>query len=249
MDDIDQQTLNEEVVEPNLETSSVEEPSSSEEIVTPDTEATAQVPETSIETEESPKKGAQKRIQELVTERNTERERAKSLEQQLAELTGSVEPTVPQGQYTPQFDSNEIDPVKYQQEVVKSAVSAAQLVVKQGEAINRINNEATQVIRKYPELDPDNAAYDPELSEMVTKQTLKLVKAEPYTASPKSIVEELMRPYKRLVTKEVGKARENIAKQVSQTATRPTSVSTGGGKSHQEKSIAELEAELGIVQS
>jgi len=55
----------------------------------------------------------------------------------------------------------------------------------------------------------------------------------------------MMKPYLRSVTKEVGKVSENLAKQVSQAATRPTSVSTSGGKSNKDKSIKELEAELG----
>lgn len=58
----------------------------------------------------------------------------------------------------------------------------------------------------------------------------------------------LMKPYKRAVTKEVGRVSENLAKQVSQAATRPTSIHKSD-KPLEEKSIQELERELGIVQS
>jgi len=249
MDDIDQPTLNEQGEETTLDTSSVPEETTTGEVETPDTESTDEVPESTTETEESPKKGAQARIRELSAEKNQYKEKAKSLEQQLAELTGSGVQQAPQPAYTPQFDGSEIDPVKYQQEVVKSAVSAAQLVAKQSEAVNRITNEASQVIREFPQLDPDSDQFDPELSESVTEATLAHVQANPYNASPKKFVSKMMKPFTRAVTKEVGKATENIAKQVSQAATRPTSVTTKGGKTYQEKSIAELEAELGIVQS
>lgn len=247
MDDIDQPTLNEQGEETTLDTSSVPE-TTTEEVETTDTNSTEEVPEINTETEESPKKGAQKRIQDLVTERNQEREKTKSLEQQLAELTGNRVET-PEPAYVPKFDGSEIDPEQYRQEVVKSAVSAAQLVAKQSEAVNRINNEATQVIRQYPQLDPDSEQFDKELSDSVTEATIAHVQSSPYSASPKKFVERMMKPFTRAVTKEVSKATENIAKQVSQAATRPTSVTTNGGKTYQEKSIKELEAELGIVQS
>ena len=104
-------------------------------------------------------------------------------------------------------------------------------------------------MRLYPELDPESDSFDKELSESVTEATLAYVKSEPYTASPKKFVDKMMKPYRRAVTKEVGKASENIARQVSQAAQRPTSVSTGGKKSDNELSIKELEDKYGIVQT
>lgn len=248
MDDIEQPTLNEQGEETNLDTSSVPEQDTTGEVETPDTESTDEVPVGDTETDDSPKKGAQSRIRELNAKAKSAEEKAKSLEQQLAELTGNAV-EVPQPAYTPKFEGNEIDPEVYRQEVVKSAVSAAQLVAKQSEAVNRINTEATQVIRDFPQLDPDSELFDSELSESVTEATMAHVQSNPYTASPKKFVARMMKPFTRAVTKEVGRATENMAKQVSQAATRPTSVSTSGGKSNQEKTIAELEAELGVVQS
>jgi hypothetical protein len=57
-----------------------------------------------------------------------------------------------------------------------------------------------------------------------------------------------MKPYKAAITREVGQATENIAKQVSETALRPTSVRKPE-KAAGDKTLAELEQELGIVNS
>lgn len=246
MDDIDQPTLNEQGEETTLDVSSTPETETAGEVEVPDTEATVEVAEDTTETVEGPKKGAQARIRELNAKAKSAEERAKGLEHKLLELTGGGVVDTPPTPYVPKFDGSEIDPEAYRQEVVKSAVSAAQLVAKQSEAISRINAEATQVLSEFPQLDPDSDQFDSELSESVTEATIAHVQSNPYSASPKKFVTKLMRPFSRAVTKEVGKVTENIAKQVSQTATKPTSVTSAGGKSNSEKSLAELEAELGF---
>ena len=238
--------------EASISESSTEETKATEEVETPpeETESTEEVEpaETQTETEEAPKKGANARIRELNAKAKSAEEKAKGLEQQLAELTGSVEPQAPSAQYTPQVEAGvEITPEQYKEDVLKTAQTMVDLKIKQSEAVSRINNEANQVVQIYPQLDPDSDSYDKELSESVTEATLAYVKANPYTASPKKFVEKLMKPYLRAVTKEVGKATETIARQVSEAAARPTSVTTKGGKSDRDKSIAELEAEIGFI--
>jgi len=57
-----------------------------------------------------------------------------------------------------------------------------------------------------------------------------------------------MKPYKGAVTKAVGEQKEELAKQASQGAIKPTSVRKQD-KSSKEKTIEELESELGVVQS
>lgn len=204
------------------------------------------------ETEERPnKKGFQSRVKELVKERDEAKEQAQSLAQRLEELTGEVSPTgqeIPQ--YTPQYEpGSEVTPEQYQQDVTRTADSLVQLRLKQSEAVNRINNESRDAIRKYPELDPDDKEhFNRELSDSITEATEHYVKSNPYSASVTKFVDKLMTPYKRAVSKEVGQATENIAKQVSSAALRPTSVKSGE-KTASEKSIAELEAELGVVQA
>src|SRR5690606_19136586 len=115
-------------------------------------------------------------------------------------------------------------------------------------AVTRINSEASEIMREYPELNPDSDQFNRELSESITEAVEAQIRLNPYSASVKQIVGKLMKPLKGAVTKEVGKASDTMAKQVSQAALRPTSVRKGE-KPAEEKTIAELEAELGIVQS
>lgn len=250
MDDIDQTLIEGAGEETSHSESSTEEPKTVGEVETPDVEATAETPEeTQTETIDAPKKGAQARIKELNTRAKLAEEKSKSLEQQLAELTGSVEPSGVPEQYQPQVDLNsgEISLDQYKQDILRTAESLVNLKVKQSETINRINNEAGEAIRKYPQLDPSSDQFDKELSESITEATLAHVKSNPYSASPKKFVDKLMKPFTRAVDKQVGQERETIAKQVSQSAVRPTSVTSAGGKADKEKTIKELEAELGIV--
>lgn len=201
-----------------------------------------------VETEGEPKKGAQARIKELAKERDEYKGKAQSLAEKLAEVTGSVEPQGNQP-YMPQYQPDEeVSPERLQQDVLKTADAMVQLRIKQNDAINRINNESMDAVRSYPQLDPESEQFDPELSETITEAVEAHVKMNPYSASVKSFVNKLMKPYQRAVDKEVGQATERIAKQVSETALRPTSVRKAE-KNATEKSIAELEQELGVVQS
>lgn len=207
------------------------------------------------ETAES-NKGANQRIRELNNKAKAAEqraiqaeERAQSLSERLAEIN---EPIGFQGhtpQYSPQYQpGEEITQERLQADVTQAANAIVELRIKQNNAINRINNEAMDVVRKYPQLDPDSDSFDKELSESITEATEAHIRQQPYSASPKKFVEKMMKPYLRAVDNEVGKVTENIAKQVSETALRPTSVRKPE-KSASEKSVAELEQELGIVNS
>lgn len=201
------------------------------------------------ETEEKPKKGYTQRVRELANKANEAEERANSLEDKLATLTGRDEPAVPRGPaYEPQVEAGaEVTAEQYKQDVVKAADALVTLRVKQSEAANRINNEASEVIGKYPELDPDSDEFNGELSDTITEATEAYVKANPYTASVKGFVGKQMKLHQGAVTKEVGKASKQVAKQATEAALKPTSVRKGE-KTAEEKSIAELEKELGVFQ-
>lgn len=206
----------------------------------------------SVEHEEQPKKGAQQRIKEVLNQKDEykalavkEREARISLEKQIAELTGSVEP---------QFDFNapqsplgeEITPEQYQADVQKKAMQAAYLINQQQRNLDRINQEANASIQKYEALNPDSDNYNDKLSASVTKATLAFVKANP-TGSVKEFVQDLMEPYLEAVGKEVGKREEILTKQVSESAMRPTQAPKAGEKPFSELSIEEMEAKLGLV--
>ena len=210
-------------------------------------------------TETTEKKGYQARIQELNSKAKAAEEKAQSLEQKLAELTNPVgfQGNIPQ--FSPQepvvAEGEEISVAELNRRIaqrdarlLQQANASTQLQLKQSEAINRINREANEVMGIFPELNPDSDEYNHELSETVSEATEAYIKSNPYSASVKTFVSKLMKPYRGAVTREVGKATENIAKQVSQAALGPTSVRKAE-KTAAEKSIAELEAELGIVYS
>lgn len=201
------------------------------------------------ETIDAPKKGYSARVQELANKARSAEDKVKSLEERIAELTGSVEPQTDFSQYSPQVEpGSEVSPDQYRTDVLRTAESMVTLKLKQSEAVNRINSESSESMRKYPELDPSSDSFNKELSESITDAVEAHVKVNPYSASVSKFVDKLMKPYKGAVDKEVGKAAENIAKQVSAAALKPTNVSRPE-KNASEKSIAELEAELGIVQA
>src|SRR3990167_234114 len=174
--------------EAGSDTSSVSEPKATGEMETPSVESeikTEESEETQSETVEAPKKGAQSRIRELNA-------KAKSPEQKLAELTGSGKSIAPQAPYTPQVDANgEVSPEQYRNHVLGTAQAMVDLKIKQSEAVNRINNEARDIVQKYPQLDPDSDQFDKELSDSVTEATESYVRMNPYSASPKNFVERM----------------------------------------------------------
>ena len=242
--------------EASISEPSTEEPKASGEVEAPSSET--ERPEMVVEevteeeepkTEEAPKKGAQSRIRELNAKAKEAEERAQSLEEKIAELTRGSSPQGPMAPQLPQIQpGQELTLEQYQQHVLQTANAMVDLRVKQSEAVQRINTETSEVMRKHPELDPDSDSFDRELSDAVTEAVEASVRANPYSASPKKVVEKMLKPYNRAVAKEVGKASENIAKQVSSAATRPTSVTTKGKKDYADMTPEELERELGVIQ-
>ena len=251
-----------------------EEPSTSEETAEeeqePKEEVATESEATETETGES-KKGYSQRVRELNAKaKEAERkaaeaeERAQSLAEKLSGITGQNDS---EGDYNyPQYDPNvqdgdQITPERYQGDVAQAANTIVDWRLKHERAVSRIDKEANDVIVKYPELDPDNKeSYNKELSDAITAAVEKEAVITSYdksgrpvrtvnvNANVKGLVDTLMKPYKAAVSKEVGQATENIAKQVSETALRPTSVRKQE-KAAGDKSIAELEQDLGIVNS
>ena len=195
--------------------------------------------------EQEEQKGADQRIRELNHRAKVAEEQARSLQERVAELTQASSTE----QYTPNVQpGEEITPERYTQDVTKTADSIVNLRMKQYEAETRIKSETDQVTKDYPQLRKGSSDFDPELSDTITEAVEAHIRVNPYSASVKKFVDKLMKPYKQAVDKEVGQATEKIAKQVSETALRPTSVRKQE-KTANEKSIAELEAELGVVNS
>lgn len=240
-------TLNEgEVVNTQTESLPVEE-KATEEVVTDKTEPTGEVENGTTETGEGSesKRGFSERVRELNQRAKDAEAERDSLKAELGKLTGSYEPGgLPQ--YQPQVTpGEEITPERYQQDVGKTADAIVTLRLKQQAVLNRINTEAESVMKSYPQLDPEDPAYDRELSKAVTQAVTAHVKADPFNSSVKKFTEMLMKPYQKAVDRKVSEAQKDIAKQVSQEALKPTAIQ-GVSKSAKEMSIKELEEKYGL---
>lgn len=257
--------LNKVEEENNLDATPAPEVKASEEVPKPKAEPTGEAKEKGKETGERPKKGYSQRVRELnakakEAEAKATRAEAKaqSLEGKLSELTAPQEPKF-EKPVEPSEDKpilapgEEIDPYQLEERlqarekrILQRAKSDAELISKQSDAVNRINTEASEVVKRYPELDPESDTFNKDLSDSVTEAAEAHVRANPYSASVKTFVAKMMKPYRRAVTKEAGKVTEKVAKQASETALRPTSVK-GGEKKFEELTIEEMEKKLGIV--
>ena len=218
------------------------EEQTAEEAPAESSEVAPQSEEVVEETEQKPKKGANARIGELVGE-------VKSLKQRLAEVT-APSGAIPQKQPNTaiDLDSDEVTPDQYRQHVLETASNMVDLKLKQSEAISRIDKESQEVMRAYPQLDPDNELFDKELSETVSEAIEAQVRLNPYSAPVKAFADRLMKPFSKAVSNGIAQEKEAITRQVSQSALRPNSIRKPE-KSLNEKTLAELEAELGIVQT
>lgn len=220
-----------------VNTTPVVEEQTAEETSNESQEVAPQAEEVVEETDQ--KKGAQNRIRELAGE-------VKSLKERLSQATSESEyPFTPP---KPIDLSEEVTPEQYRQHVMQQADALVQLRLKQSEALSRIAQESSEVEKIYPQLDKDSDQFDKELSETISDAIEAQLKVNPYSTSVKKVAEKLMKPYLRSISNGVAKEKETIAKQVSESALRPTSVRQPE-KTAETMSIAELEAKLGIVQS
>lgn len=242
-----------EVEENNLPESPAEETNLSETETEVEEVATESTPEPEVED----KKSASYRIKELNEEKKLAVEKAKSLEDKLAELTGRVS-TGGEPQYVPQvpeqtrpepqvdeYGNQVIDPVKYKEDILRETQTRIDLHLARERNFERINNEAQKTVKKYSQLNPDSDEFDKDLSDAVGKATEAYLKSNPL-GSVTEFVGDMMKPYLRSIDNEVGKQREEITKQASQSALRPTQVPKGETP-FGELSLEEMEARLGGV--
>lgn len=203
-------------------------------------------------------KGAEARIRKLTKKVKRAEGQSKSLADKLEVITsqfGNQEqtPTPPPAagpivQPGEEIDVNEFEKrmTERDQRILREAQNIASFQSKVDRVVTNINKEAKEVIVAYPELDPSSETFDKDLSDAVTEATEAQVRSNP-TASVKKLVDKLMKPYKRAVSEEVGKARENLAKQVSQSALRPTPTPKGTETKFEDLSEEEMERELGTI--
>jgi hypothetical protein len=252
--------LNESV---EVENDTVDTPSTEQEATGDSNEVEAEsINETDTEdteTEEGDKKGYSNRVRELNARAKKAEQEAKSLATKLAEMSSTGNqpeydfsrvdegPIVQPGE---EIDAAELDRRLREREsrMIQRTDALVQLRGKQQEAISRINKEANDVMSLYPELNPESKSFNKDLSDAISEATESFVMRNPYSASVSSFVGKMMRPYKGAVSKSVGSMTESVVKQVSEAALRPNTVRKEE-KPAGEKSIAELEAQLGVVQA
>lgn len=212
-----------------------------EETVQP--EHTVKATETEETEGEKKVSGAEKRIHKLVDERDSARQEAQSLSAKLAELTAgaSAQPgNMPQNQPSSgesQGGEREL--------TIDDLRTIARLEVEKERTIGRINSEAKEAQAKHPELDPSSDLFDADINEAVTSAVELEIRANP-TKSVKDLTEKYMKPYRKAAERAVGAEKQILAKQVSDEALRPSNVKPVN-KSFAEKSLEEMESELGMV--
>lgn len=191
------------------------------------------------------RKTAESRIKELNAKKKAAEEKAAEAEEKAESLADQVKKaTTRPGQQTPDFQPPAESEITYE-ELMKRQDALVQIRLAQQENIHRVQNEANEVIKNHPELDPDSEVFDKELSESISQATMAKIQAEP-TADLKGFVNSLMKPYKRSLEKQVEGQKETITKQVSEQAMRPSTVQEKE-KPFSELSIEEMEKKLGTV--
>lgn len=161
--------------ETTVDTTPVSETETTEEVNETPVESTEEIEVEETETD-GQKKGFTQRVRELNSKAKEAERRAteveaenQSLAKRIAELTGSNEPSG-QAPYLPPIEQGmEYTPEQYQQHVAAAAGAVVDLKLKQQGAINRIQNETSEVIREYPELDIKSEFFDKDLSQSVTE--------------------------------------------------------------------------------
>lgn len=267
-EDKDQQALKEAGEDTSETTPPVAETKTTEEVVKEEPKEISKEEAKPAKTEDEStlkkpsKKGAEARIRKLSSRAKKAEGKSKSLADKLEVITSQfgnqatpsgTQPTPPPAvgpivQPGEEIDANEFEKrmTERDQRLLQQAQNIATFQSKVDKVVNNINKEAREVLTDYPELDPKSETFDKDLSDAVTEATEAQVKSNP-TASVKKLVNKLMKPYKRAVTQEVGKAKENLAKQVSKSALRPTPTPKGVEKSFGDLSEEEMEKHLGTI--
>lgn len=146
---------------------------------------------------------------------------------------------------------------EYQQEptadVLQTASAIAQLEVEKfkGELSKekRVDNFDTDVLfleQRFPELNEESPQYDPKLSEKVANMYLKYSEKDP-DVRLRDIAQDVMDVAARRATVASAKVTKKIAQQASEAAVLPNASDKPASKDFTEKSLEEMEKELGFA--
>jgi regulator of replication initiation timing len=240
-------TINQSVEQNNATEPSAVEPKTSEvkeEPVQPEkTEKSTEESKTEGERKVS---GAEKRIHELVDERDKLRAEAEDLRGKLGKYTEDVSTPQDQGNYPNYQPADGASQSGERELTIDDLRAIARLEVEKEKTINRINMEAAEAQRSYPELDKKSEQFDPEINEAVTTAVWLEIQKNP-TLSVKKLTEKYMRPYRKAAERAVSAKQQELARTVNDAALRPTGISNKAEKSVAEMSIEEIEAKYGTV--
>lgn len=189
------------------------------------------------EEDEKKETGASKRIQGLVRDKKQLQEKVEDLSTKLETFTqglNNYEPNIP--------NSGEGE----RDLTLDDLRALTRMEIEKEKAINRINNEAKEAVSKYPQLDPNSDSFDPDLNDSVTTAVYHAVRGNP-TTSVTSLVDKLMKPFKKSVESAIASEKSNLAKQAAESAMRPSSHVDKTEKSVEDMSIEEIKEKYGVV--
>jgi len=209
-----------------------------------ESEVTSEKTETSTEEPKAEDKkvtGAEKRIHKLVEEKNKAKAEVQSLEEKLAEHTSGQVPQ--EGETPPQFTPDNEGAER--ELTIDDLRTIVRLENERSDTVRRINSEALEAVKTYPELDKKSDQFDTDVNDAVTTAVWLEIQKDP-SKSVIKLTEKYMRPYKGAAERAVSKEKKNLTKQVSEGALKPVTVKSVD-KTLDEKTIEELEAELETV--
>ena len=249
----------EEIMAENIPAESASAP---EETPTPETKTPVEVevveenvpetPDTEAEPEKVAKKSAQGRIQQLNSKLKEEQKKRSALEEKVSSIVRENEenPFSPvnmplkdpkSGRLAQPNSNGEISYEDYQRDVQQNAKAAVKAILNQ----QQLKQEALDVVKVYPELDPNHERFDQDISDAVTEAVEGNHRLS-RNFSLKSTVSKLMKPYRKAAESAVASEKRNIAKDVASGGIRPSSNPTPVSKDVEE-TLAEMEARLGKV--
>lgn len=241
---VDEQQTVKENGDPNImPVPSTDEPKAqevTEEAVQPEkTEQSTEEPKTDGEKKLS---GAEKRIHELVDEREKAKQEVADLKAKLADLT--AQPAAQES--TPAYQPAEGESQGGERELTLDDLrTIARLEVEKERTVNRINAQAAEAVKLHPELDKSSEKFDPDINEAVTTAVWLEVQKDP-SKDVLKLTDKYMKPYRKAAERAVGEEKKVLAQQVNDEALRPVNVKPVD-KKFEDKSLNEMEEELGVV--
>lgn len=250
------------VADNNPSESPTEEPTTAPEPVEEtggDEASTSEPREESVEEGESvtsKSRSAQGRIKELVDERNNLRQQ---LDQYIDQSQFDLHAQGANSQLEDEFD---IQPgqeltVEQMKEMLSKAEQrgesrAAGLVdmkFAQREALDKVRKGSRKALKEFPVLDPNNKeGFNKELSDAITGVISDKVRSNINT-DVFTEVQKLMKPYEKAIQQASAREKETMAKQIAETASRPSSKDAPKQAQDRPKTWQDIENEVGVVRN